>query len=271
MVNNLGSVGGATVFHGTRLTRQLDRDNLPIMGLNGPGGFGRHEGTADFGNLSTIDESRIRRYGATITAILLGAVDLAPDAERAAAAGKQVVAALRRRRLPGIRRAIPEALAELRPRLQSAVKNLKSSLKGNDLGAIRDDTEALMTVNQTITTRLYSEAASSDGSDGGGSFDVDDEVARREALEDVARNDAPERLRAPCRSRGEKDYSRVIAAAHFLLDHLEEVFGFVLVFELLLVLRAVDGTPIDTAVGVSHNRAGREMAGAKLDQVFVSN
>ena len=48
-------------------------------------------------------------------------------------------------------------------RLQSAVKNLKSSLKGNDMGAIRSDTEALMTVNQGITTRLYSEAAS-DGS-----------------------------------------------------------------------------------------------------------
>ena len=43
------------------LSRQLDRDNLPIMGLEGPGGFGRHEGTADFGNLSTIDESPIRR------------------------------------------------------------------------------------------------------------------------------------------------------------------------------------------------------------------
>lgn len=43
------------------LSRQLDRDDLPIMGLEGPGGFGRHEGTADFGNLSTIDESPIRR------------------------------------------------------------------------------------------------------------------------------------------------------------------------------------------------------------------
>ena len=69
-------------------------------------------------------------------------------------------------------------------RLQSAVKNLKSSLKGNDLGAIRDDTEALMTVNQTITTRLYSEAASSDGSDGGGSFDVDDEVVDAEIVDE---------------------------------------------------------------------------------------
>jgi len=69
-------------------------------------------------------------------------------------------------------------------RLQSAVKNLKSSLKGNDLGAIRDDTEALMTVNQTITTRLYSEAASSDGSDGGGSFDTDDEVVDAEIVDE---------------------------------------------------------------------------------------
>jgi molecular chaperone DnaK len=69
-------------------------------------------------------------------------------------------------------------------RLSSAVKNLKSSLKGNDLGGIRDDTEALMTVNQMITTRLYSEAASSDGSDGGGSFDVDDEVVDAEIVDE---------------------------------------------------------------------------------------
>ena len=69
-------------------------------------------------------------------------------------------------------------------RLQSAVKNLKSSLKGNDLGGIRDDTEALMAVNQTITTRLYSEAASSDGSDGGGSFDTDDEVVDAEIVDE---------------------------------------------------------------------------------------
>jgi molecular chaperone DnaK len=69
-------------------------------------------------------------------------------------------------------------------RLQSAVKNLKSSLKGNDLGAIREDTEALMTVNQAITTRLYSEAASSDGSDGGGSYDADDEVVDAEIVDE---------------------------------------------------------------------------------------
>jgi len=63
-------------------------------------------------------------------------------------------------------------------RLQSAVKNLKGTLKGNDMGAIRTDTEALMTVNQGITTRLYSEAASDnsdDGGGGGGDFGGDDD------------------------------------------------------------------------------------------------
>jgi molecular chaperone DnaK len=70
-------------------------------------------------------------------------------------------------------------------RLQSAVKNLKGSLKGNDLGAIRDDTEALMTANQAITTRLYSEAAA-DGAGGGstGDFDVDDEVVDAEIVDE---------------------------------------------------------------------------------------
>ena len=43
------------------LTRNLNRDSLPIMGLSGPGGFGRHEGTAEFGNIATIDESPLRR------------------------------------------------------------------------------------------------------------------------------------------------------------------------------------------------------------------
>ncbi len=61
-------------------------------------------------------------------------------------------------------------------RLTSAVKNLKGTLKGNDMGAIRSDTEALMTVNQGITTRLYSEAASENNSDGdGGDFGADDD------------------------------------------------------------------------------------------------
>jgi molecular chaperone DnaK len=72
-------------------------------------------------------------------------------------------------------------------RLQSAVKNLKSSLKGNDMGAIRSDTEALMTVNQGITTRLYSEAASDgQGDGGGGDFGGDDEVVDAEIVDEQA-------------------------------------------------------------------------------------
>jgi photosystem II stability/assembly factor-like uncharacterized protein len=45
---------------GGDLTRQLDRDTLPIMGLRGAGGLGRHDGTAAFGNLSTLDVSALR-------------------------------------------------------------------------------------------------------------------------------------------------------------------------------------------------------------------
>jgi molecular chaperone DnaK len=72
--------------------------------------------------------------------------------------------------------------------LQGAVKNLKGSLKGNDLGAIRSDTEALMVVNQGITTRLYSEAAS-ENADGGGGGDYsggDDEVVDAEIVDEGA-------------------------------------------------------------------------------------
>lgn len=39
------------------LTRGLDRETLPIMGFTGPGGLGRHDGTADFGNIATLSES----------------------------------------------------------------------------------------------------------------------------------------------------------------------------------------------------------------------
>ncbi len=70
-------------------------------------------------------------------------------------------------------------------RLQQAVKNLKTTLKGNDLGAVRADTEALMTVNQTITTRLYSEAASESGGDGAGDYGMeDDEVVDAEIVDE---------------------------------------------------------------------------------------
>lgn len=52
--------GDSWVRLGGDLTRALDRDTLPIMGRQGPGGLGRHEGTAPFGNIATLDESTIR-------------------------------------------------------------------------------------------------------------------------------------------------------------------------------------------------------------------
>lgn len=46
---------------GQDLTRALDRDTLPIMGFTTRGGLGRHDGTAPFGNIATIDESKVRQ------------------------------------------------------------------------------------------------------------------------------------------------------------------------------------------------------------------
>jgi photosystem II stability/assembly factor-like uncharacterized protein len=46
---------------GGDLTRQLDRDTLPIMGLRAAGGFGRHDGTAPYGNITSISESPVTR------------------------------------------------------------------------------------------------------------------------------------------------------------------------------------------------------------------
>jgi hypothetical protein len=46
---------------GPDLTRQLNRDSLPIMGMTAAGGHRRNEGVADFGNISTIDESPLRQ------------------------------------------------------------------------------------------------------------------------------------------------------------------------------------------------------------------
>jgi hypothetical protein len=47
---------------GGDLTRALDRDKLPLMGKTWPkDAVARHAGTADFGNISTIDESPLKK------------------------------------------------------------------------------------------------------------------------------------------------------------------------------------------------------------------
>lgn len=47
---------------GGDMTRALDRDKLPLMGKTWPdNAVARHAGTADFGNISTIDESPVRK------------------------------------------------------------------------------------------------------------------------------------------------------------------------------------------------------------------
>jgi molecular chaperone DnaK len=63
--------------------------------------------------------------------------------------------------------------------LQSAMKDLKATLKSNDLGAIRDATERLMTANTAITQRMYADAGG-DGADGA----PDDEVVDAEIVDE---------------------------------------------------------------------------------------
>ena len=47
---------------GGDMTRALDRNKLPLMGKTWPdNAVARHAGTADFGNISTLDESRLRK------------------------------------------------------------------------------------------------------------------------------------------------------------------------------------------------------------------
>ncbi len=54
--------GDAWTRLGPDLTRQLNRDSLPVMGKIWPrDAVARHQGTAEYGNISTIDESPIRQ------------------------------------------------------------------------------------------------------------------------------------------------------------------------------------------------------------------
>ena len=54
--------GDAWTRLGPDLTRQLNRDSLPVMGRIWPrDAIARHQGTAEYGNISTIDESPLRQ------------------------------------------------------------------------------------------------------------------------------------------------------------------------------------------------------------------
>ncbi len=54
--------GDAWTRFGPDLTRQLNRDSLPVMGKIWPrDAIARHQGTAEYGNISTIDESPLRQ------------------------------------------------------------------------------------------------------------------------------------------------------------------------------------------------------------------
>src|SRR5256714_3752697 len=54
--------GDAWVRLGADLTRQLNRDSLPVMGKIWPrDAIARHQGTADYGNIATVDESPLRQ------------------------------------------------------------------------------------------------------------------------------------------------------------------------------------------------------------------
>ena len=54
--------GDAWTRLGSDLTRELKRDSLPVMGKIWPrDAIARHQGTADYGNISTIDESPMRQ------------------------------------------------------------------------------------------------------------------------------------------------------------------------------------------------------------------
>lgn len=56
------SRGDSWTTLGPDLTRQKDRDSLPVMGKVWPkDAIARHQGTADYGNISTIDESPIKQ------------------------------------------------------------------------------------------------------------------------------------------------------------------------------------------------------------------
>ena len=78
---------------------------------------------------------------------------------------------------------------EEKEHVTSKLATLKSSLEGDDLEAIKDSTEGLVTASQQFSQRLYEQAAAeadaSGGADGdAGSADGDDDIVDAEIIED---------------------------------------------------------------------------------------
>jgi len=74
-------------------------------------------------------------------------------------------------------------------KVEDALATLKSALGGEDIGAIKDATEALMTASQEFTQKLYESAAQSEGSAGaaggtGATSADDDEVVDAEIVDE---------------------------------------------------------------------------------------
>ena len=70
--------------------------------------------------------------------------------------------------------------------VEEALAEVKTALDGSDLEVIKDSTEKLMKASQTVSTKLYEQAAAADGNAAGGSSDApdDDEVVDAEIVED---------------------------------------------------------------------------------------
>ncbi len=74
-------------------------------------------------------------------------------------------------------------------KVEDALASLKSALGGDDIGAIKDATEALMTASQEFTQKLYESAAQAEGSAGatggaGATAADDDEVVDAEIVDE---------------------------------------------------------------------------------------
>jgi molecular chaperone DnaK len=80
--------------------------------------------------------------------------------------------------------------AEEKANVESKLADLKASVAGSDLEAIKTGTEALMTASQEFTQKLYQQAAANEsagdtgGATGGGSAPNDDDVVDAEIVDD---------------------------------------------------------------------------------------